>query len=281
MQEHSSGKLDQVVNEFSVEESKKSHVELQQPLQAMENLEKLGSANGCNIEESLQVVHGSNGRSTGGECFSESPPGDFEAKEGELEVFKEENASQETSREECAAIVGEEVSVLEESAKEIESEKFQLEHAEMNLGETEESNNGASSTHSLEASQNLTGFNNKMEAAKPIEDDAERKSEPAGLGLSIEREVQAPLEPVNESKVNISPEEVTDSVTYRTNVLDSAAVQEGEEGSTEQSKSDNEKPATEEVPDAEAAETTKEETSTMSQVDSFQQEEGIEDKVTV
>lgn len=325
-QEHSIAKLDQAVNEFSPEELK-SHVELQQPLEAMENLEKRGNVNGCNIEECTQVVHGGNGGTSEGESFTESPPsakvviersepGEVQheapnemlihekqplgyvtggeeqireqndktscindaveaaclaiTKEEEPEVHNEQDLSQGTSREECAPIIKKEVSILEESVKEIEPERSYLEHAKSNPGETKDANDGASSTHKLDGTQNLTDLNNEMKDAEAVKDDAECKRQSSGFSLSMEMEVHIPMEPVNESKVP-----------------DSSSIEKSEEESTEQSAMGKKKPedfihvAARELPDAGAAVPTEEGTPNTRELYSFQQEKGIEDKDNV
>ncbi|PKI79163.1 hypothetical protein CRG98_000455 [Punica granatum] len=338
--EYSSGKVEQIMNEFSLEELKKSRAVPHQPPEATEIAVKLGSEDiGCKTEDTVRHACEGHGRTLEGESFSESHPsakvnvegneaenkmltpekqlendGPDEAIQkagGEEEKFEEEvsrkscikdttetillakideakvkviegdNAYQETSTEEFAMVIGKEVSALEMSAEDIEPERPDQEYGERNPGESEGANTGASLVHSPNETKSLSE-SNEMKDAKPVEDEIDCKSEPAGL---IEPEVQTPLElqnsdtiatgfsPVDESNVDYHQEEANDSNSNRSVVLDFHAVEKHEEGFTEQSKLDIKKPegcihsVTEELRDAEATLPIKEETPTLSKVD--------------
>lgn len=254
---------------------------------------KFKAENEMSMQEKQQDVTGGeeqlNEQVDRGSCIEDAMESTFlpKIKEAELEVSRDESRHHETSGKECSAITS------EESTAEIKLEKFDLEYAEKNLGKIEGAKDGASLAHNIDANQNLTELDEEMKDAKLAEDGKEFKIEPARFSISTVTDFQAPSElqnpdtvvrdnSVNESSDSICQEEADDSVLKRTAVLDTIA--KGAEASSEESRLAAEKTedcipvATKELLDSEAVATTKEETPTTAQVDSFQQEEAREDR---
>lgn len=211
-------------------------------------------------------------------------------KEAEFEGSREENKHQETSREECAPIIVKEVSTLKKSAKEIELEKFDLGYAEKNLGKAEGAIDGAFLAYNLDANQNLNESNNEMKDVKLVKEGKESNIMLSGFSLPIETNFQAPQDTVvmdcsvNESGDGMRQEEADDSILKSPAMLESTTLGKGVVSSAEQSGLAIEKVedcshvATKQLHDAEAVVTTNEETPTICQADSFQQEEAKEER---